>query len=319
MNSYVHATQPYNAPDALTAVNSTRINDLKTAYNGKGQYIKNLNADNITAGKIAAQYVHADVYNGTLVNATNIKAGMLDADHINTRTFTGENAIFDAEVYGGILTGAVVRTGSTGARAEMREDGYKFAAYNAQNKPTFYVDANGNVVMNSGSISSDVLSEASRNSNIVTWIGTAGKGGNMQFTDNLALQNDVTYFPITNNYYTSGKNGTLNVQYCAANGYLFQDEKSAVGAAAPAQKTLPADAAPTVYFVDASNTTKGAVIRMTIKYTTQALMVLLRLSQTQAVRKGGVRHTLTSTLITLQHALTWLRVRTLRVTSCVST
>ncbi|MBD6964763.1 fibronectin type III domain-containing protein [Vibrio parahaemolyticus] len=270
LNSYVHATQPYNAPDALTAVNSTRINDLKTAYNGKGQYIKNLNADNITAGKIAAQYVHADVYNGTLVNATNIKAGMLDADHINTRTFTGENAIFDAEVYGGILTGAVVRTGSTGARAEMREDGYKFAAYNAQNKPTFYVDANGNVVMNSGSISSDVLSEASRNSNIVTWIGTAGKGGNMQFTDNLALQNDVTYFPITNNYYTSGKNGTLNVQYCAANGYLFQDEKSAVGAAAPAQKTLPADAAPTVYFVDASNTTKGAVIRMTIKYTTQA-------------------------------------------------
>ncbi|HGS4896802.1 TPA: fibronectin type III domain-containing protein [Vibrio parahaemolyticus] len=270
LNSFVHATQPYNAPDALTAVNSTRINDLKTAYNGKGQYIKNLNADNITAGKIAAQYVHADVYNGTLVNATNIKAGMLDADHINTRTFTGENAIFDAEVYGGILTGAVVRTGSTGARAEMREDGYKFAAYNAQNKPTFYVDANGNVVMNSGSISSDVLSEASRNSNIVTWIGTAGKGGNMQFTDNLALQNDVTYFPITNNYYTSGKNGTLNVQYCAANGYLFQDEKSAVGAAAPAQKTLPADAAPTVYFVDASNTTKGAVIRMTIKYTTQA-------------------------------------------------
>ncbi|HCH1879156.1 fibronectin type III domain-containing protein [Vibrio parahaemolyticus] len=270
LNSYVHATQPYNAPDALTAVNSTRINDLKTAYNGKGQYIKNLNADNITAGKIAAQYVHADVYNGTLVNATNIKAGMLDADHINTRTFTGENAIFDAEVYGGILTGAVVRTGSTGARAEMREDGYKFAAYNAQNKPTFYVDANGNVVMNSGSISSDVLSEASRNSNIVTWIGTAGKGGNMQFTDNLALVNDVTYFPITNNYYTTGKNGTLNIQYCAANGYLFQDEKSAVGAAAPAQKTLPADAAPTVYFVDASNTTKGAVIRMTIKYTTQA-------------------------------------------------
>ncbi|EIA0796267.1 fibronectin type III domain-containing protein [Vibrio parahaemolyticus] len=270
LNSYVHATSPYNAPDALTAVNSTRINDLKTAYNGKGQYIKNLNADNITAGKIAAQYVHADVYNGTLVNATNIKAGMLDADHINTRTFTGENAIFDAEVYGGILTGAVVRTGSTGARAEMREDGYKFAAYNAQNKPTFYVDANGNVVMNSGSISSDVLSEASRNSNIVTWIGTAGKGGNMQFTDNLALQNDVTYFPITNNYYTTGKNGTLNIQYCAANGYLFQDEKSAVGAAAPAQKTLPADAAPTIYFVDASNTTKGAVIRMTIKYTTQA-------------------------------------------------
>ncbi|HAS8230620.1 TPA: fibronectin type III domain-containing protein [Vibrio vulnificus] len=270
LNSFVHATSPYNAPDALTAVNSTRINDLKTAYNGKGQYIKNLNADNITAGKIAAQYVHADVYNGTLVNATNIKAGMLDADHINTRTFTGENAIFDAEVYGGILTGAVVRTGSTGARAEMREDGYKFAAYNAQNKPTFYVDANGNVVMNSGSISSDVLSEASRNSNIVTWIGTAGKGGNMQFTDNLALQNDVTYFPITNNYYTTGKNGTLNIQYCAANGYLFQDEKSAVGAAAPAQKTLPADAAPTIYFVDASNTTKGAVIRMTIKYTTQA-------------------------------------------------
>ncbi|EOI1043209.1 fibronectin type III domain-containing protein [Vibrio parahaemolyticus] len=270
LNSYVHATSPYNAPDALTAVNSTRINDLKTAYNGKGQYIKNLNADNITAGKIAAQYVHADVYNGTLVNATNIKAGMLDADHINTRTFTGENAIFDAEVYGGVLTGAVVRTGSTGARAEMREDGYKFAAYNAQNKPTFYVDANGNVVMNSGSISSDVLSEASRNSNIVTWIGTAGKGGNMQFTDNLALVNDVTYFPITNNYYTTGKNGTLNIQYCAANGYLFQDEKSAVGAAAPAQKTLPADAAPTVYFVDASNTTKGAVIRMTIKYTTQA-------------------------------------------------
>ncbi len=270
LNSFAHATSPYNAPDALTAVNSTRINDLKTAYNGKGQYIKNLNADNITAGKIAAQYVHADVYNGTLVNATNIKAGMLDADHINTRTFTGENAIFDAEVYGGVLTGAVVRTGSTGARAEMREDGYKFAAYNAQNKPTFYVDANGNVVMNSGSISSDVLSEASRNSNIVTWIGTAGKGGNMQFTDNLALQNDVTYFPITNNYYTTGKNGTLNIQYCAANGYLFQDEKSAVGAAAPAQKTLPADAAPTIYFVDASNTTKGAVIRMTIKYTTQA-------------------------------------------------
>ncbi|EJG1908072.1 fibronectin type III domain-containing protein [Vibrio parahaemolyticus] len=270
LDSFVNATQPYNAPDALTAVNSTRINDLKTAYNGKGQYIKNLNADNITAGKIAAQYVHADVYNGTLVNATNIKAGMLDADHINTRTFTGENAIFDAEVYGGVLTGAVVRTGSTGARAEMREDGYKFAAYNAQNKPTFYVDANGNVVMNSGSISSDVLSEASRNSNIVTWIGTAGKGGNMQFTDNLALQNDVTYFPITNNYYTTGKNGTLNIQYCAANGYLFQDEKSAVGAAAPAQKTLPADAAPTIYFVDASNTTKGAVIRMTIKYTTQA-------------------------------------------------
>ncbi|HGF5129476.1 TPA: fibronectin type III domain-containing protein [Vibrio parahaemolyticus] len=236
----------------------------------QGGIIKNLNADNITAGKIAAQYVHADVYNGTLVNATNIKAGMLDADHINTRTFTGENAIFDAEVYGGVLTGAVVRTGSTGARAEMREDGYKFAAYNAQNKPTFYVDANGNVVMNSGSISSDVLSEASRNSNIVTWIGTAGKGGNMQFTDNLALQNDVTYFPITNNYYTTGKNGTLNIQYCAANGYLFQDEKSAVGAAAPAQKTLPADAAPTIYFVDASNTTKGAVIRMTIKYTTQA-------------------------------------------------
>ncbi|EPJ1916671.1 fibronectin type III domain-containing protein [Vibrio parahaemolyticus] len=270
LNSYVHATQPYNAPDALTAVNRDRLTNIKTAYNGQGQHIKNLNADNITAGKIAAQYVHADVYNGTLVNATNIKAGMLDADHINTRTFTGENAIFDAEVYGGILTGAVVRTGSTGARAEMREDGYKFAAYNAQNKPTFYVDANGNVVMNSGSISSNVLSEASRNSNIVTWIGTAGKGGNMQFTDNLVLQNDVTYFPITNNFYTTGKNGVLNVQYCAAQGYLFQDEKSAVGAAAPAQKTLPADAAPTVYFVDASNTTKGAVIRMTIKYTTQA-------------------------------------------------
>lgn len=270
LNSYVSSTQPYKAPAALTAVNTSRINDLKTAYNGKGQYIKNLNADNITAGKIAAQYVHADVYNGTLVNATNIKAGMLDADHINTRTFTGENAIFDAEVYGGVLTGAIVRTGSTGARAEMREDGYKFAAYNAQNKPTFYVDANGNVVMNSGSISSDVLSEASRNSNIVTWIGTAGRGGDVQFVDNLALVNDVTYFPITNNYYTTGKNGTLNVQYCAASGYLFQDEKSAVGAAAPAQRTLPADAAPTVYFVDASNTTKGAVMRMTIKYTTQA-------------------------------------------------
>ncbi len=270
LNSYVHATLPYNAPDALTAVNRDRLTNIKTAYNGQGQHIKNLNADNITAGKIAAQYVHADVYNGTLVNATNIKAGMLDADHINTRTFTGENAIFDAEVYGGILTGAVVRTGSTGARAEMREDGYKFAAYNAQNKPTFYVDANGNVVMNSGSINSNVLSEASRNSNIVTWIGTAGKGGNMQFTDNLVLQNDVTYFPITNNFYTTGKNGVLNVQYCAAQGYLFQDEKSAVGAAAPAQKTLPADAAPTIYFVDASNTTKGAVIRMTIKYTTQA-------------------------------------------------
>ncbi|MGO4225424.1 fibronectin type III domain-containing protein [Vibrio cholerae] len=270
LNSYVSSTQPYKAPAALTAVNTARINDLKTAYNGKGQYIKNLNADNITAGKIAAQYVHADVYNGTLVNATNIKVGMLDADHINTRTFTGENAIFDAEVYGGVLTGAIVRTGSTGARAEMREDGYKFAAYNAQNKPTFYVDANGNVVMNSGSISSDVLSEASRNSNIVTWIGTAGRGGDVQFVDNLALVNDVTYFPITNNYYTTGKNGTLNVQYCAASGYLFQDEKSAVGAAAPAQRTLPADAAPTVYFVDASNTTKGAVMRMTIKYTTQA-------------------------------------------------
>ncbi|EGR2258341.1 fibronectin type III domain-containing protein [Vibrio parahaemolyticus] len=269
LNSYVHATSPYNAPDALTAVNRDRLTNIKTAYNGQGQHIKNLNADNITAGKIAAQYVHADVYNGTLVNATNIKAGMLDADHINTRTFTGENAIFDAEVYGGILTGAVVRTGSTGARAEMREDGYKFAAYNAQNKPTFYVDANGNVVMNSGSISSNVLSEASRNSNIVTWIGTAGKGGNMQFTDNLVLQNDVTYFPITNNFYTTGKNGVLNVQYCAAQGYLFQDEKSAVGAAAPAQKTLPANAAPTVYFVDASNATKGSVIRMTIKYTTQ--------------------------------------------------
>ncbi|WP_274017763.1 fibronectin type III domain-containing protein [Vibrio parahaemolyticus] len=269
LNSFVHATSSYNAPDALSAVNRERLMNIKTAYNGQGQYIKNLNADNITAGKIAAQYVHADVYNGTLVNATNIKAGMLDADHINTRTFTGENAIFDAEVYGGVLTGAVVRTGSTGARAEMREDGYKFAAYNAQNKPTFYVDANGNVVMNSGSISSNVLSEASRNSNIVTWIGTAGKGGNMQFTDNLVLQNDVTYFPITNNFYTTGKNGVLNVQYCAAQGYLFQDEKSAVGAAAPAQKTLPANAAPTVYFVDASNATKGSVIRMTIKYTTQ--------------------------------------------------
>ena len=269
LNSYVHATSPYNAPDALTTVNKDRLTSIKTAYNGQGQYIKNLNADNISTGTLSAQRIEADVYNGTLVNATNIKAGMLDANHINTRTFTGENAIFDAEVYGGILTGAVVRTGSTGARAEMREDGYKFAAYNAQNKPTFYVDANGNVVMNSGSISSDVLSEASRNSNIVTWVGTAGKGGNMQFTDNLVLQNDVTYFPITNNYYTTGKNGVLNVQFCAANGYLFQDEKSAVGAAAPAQKTLAATAAPTVYFVDASNTTKGAVIRMTITYTTQ--------------------------------------------------
>ncbi|ENS1781828.1 fibronectin type III domain-containing protein [Vibrio parahaemolyticus] len=270
LNSYVHATSPYNAPDALTAVNRDRLTSIKTAYNGQGQYIKNLNADNISTGTLSAQRIEADVYNGTLVNATNIKAGMLDANHINTRTFSGENAIFDAEVYGGVLTGAVVRTGSTGARAEMREDGYKFAAYNAQNKPTFYVDANGNVVMNSGSISSDVLSEASRNSNIVTWIGTAGKGGNMQFTDNLVLQNDVTYFPITNNFYTTGKNGVLNVQFCAANGYLFQDEKSAVGAAAPAQKTLPANAAPTVYFVDASNTTKGSVMRMTITYTTQA-------------------------------------------------
>ncbi|EPO2258114.1 fibronectin type III domain-containing protein [Vibrio parahaemolyticus] len=270
LNSYVHATLPYNAPDALTTVNRDRLTSIKTAYNGQGQYIKNLNADNISTGTLSAQRIEADVYNGTLVNATNIKAGMLDANHINTRTFSGENAIFDAEVYGGVLTGAVVRTGSTGARAEMREDGYKFAAYNAQNKPTFYVDANGNVVMNSGSISSDVLSEASRNSNIVTWIGTAGKGGNMQFTDNLVLQNDVTYFPITNNFYTTGKNGVLNVQFCAANGYLFQDEKSAVGAAAPAQKTLPANAAPTVYFVDASNTTKGSVMRMTITYTTQA-------------------------------------------------
>ncbi|WP_340296276.1 fibronectin type III domain-containing protein [Vibrio parahaemolyticus] len=270
LNSYVHATSPYNAPDALTTVNRDRLTSIKTAYNGQGQYIKNLNADNISTGTLSAQRIEADVYNGTLVNATNIKAGMLDANHINTRTFSGENAIFDAEVYGGVLTGAVVRTGSTGARAEMREDGYKFAAYNAQNKPTFYVDANGNVVMNSGSISSDVLSEASRNSNIVTWIGTAGKGGNMQFTDNLVLQNDVTYFPITNNFYTTGKNGVLNVQFCAANGYLFQDEKSAVGAAAPAQKTLPANAAPTVYFVDASNTTKGSVMRMTITYTTQA-------------------------------------------------
>ncbi|EOG7618204.1 fibronectin type III domain-containing protein [Vibrio parahaemolyticus] len=270
LDSYVHATSPYNAPDALTAVNRDRLTSIKTAYNGQGQYIKNLNADNISTGTLSAQRIEADVYNGTLVNATNIRAGMLDANHINTRTFSGENAIFDAEVYGGVLTGAVVRTGSTGARAEMREDGYKFAAYNAQNKPTFYVDANGNVVMNSGSISSNVLSEASRNSNIVTWIGTAGKGGNMQFTDNLVLQNDVTYFPITNNFYTTGKNGVLNVQFCAANGYLFQDEKSAVGAAAPAQKTLPANAAPTVYFVDASNTTKGSVMRMTITYTTQA-------------------------------------------------
>lgn len=93
----------------------------------------------------------------------------------------------------------------------MCEDGYKFVVYNVQNKFMFYVDVNGNVVMNLGFISFDVLSEVSCNLNIVMWIGIVGRGGDVQFVDNLVLVNDVIYFLIINNYYMIGKNGMLNV------------------------------------------------------------------------------------------------------------
>lgn len=52
LNFYVSLMQLYKVLVVLMVVNIVCINDLKIVYNGKGQYIKNFNVDNIIAGKI---------------------------------------------------------------------------------------------------------------------------------------------------------------------------------------------------------------------------------------------------------------------------
>ncbi|NMT19119.1 hypothetical protein HKA99_32750, partial [Vibrio parahaemolyticus] len=78
VSSYSSSSDVY-APAPMSSPDLDALRDQMKTQNSLGQYIKNLNADNITAGKVSAQYVQADVYDGTLVNASNINVGQLNA------------------------------------------------------------------------------------------------------------------------------------------------------------------------------------------------------------------------------------------------
>ncbi|WP_285339663.1 fibronectin type III domain-containing protein [Vibrio parahaemolyticus] len=263
-SSDVYAPAPMSSPDLVA------LRDQMKTQNSLGQYIKNLNADNITAGKVSAQYVQADVYDGTLVNASNINVGQLNAKHINTETFTGTSALFGAEVQGGTITGAVVRTSSSGARAEMRETGYKFAAYDDNGNPTFYVENDGSVVMKAGRIESDVLDTIGSSSNIVSWVGETARGGEIKIDRSNIINNTVEYFPLPA-FITTGEVGLLTARLFSSEGLLIQNEQSANwGEPAPAQKTLASTDSPRIHLVNTSNGVLTDLGYMKISYTTQS-------------------------------------------------
>ncbi|WP_182019378.1 MULTISPECIES: fibronectin type III domain-containing protein [Vibrio harveyi group] len=269
VSSYSSSSDVY-APAPMSSPDLDALRDQMKTQNSLGQYIKNLNADNITAGKVSAQYVQADVYDGTLVNASNINVGQLNAKHINTETFTGTSALFGAEVQGGTITGAVVRTSSSGARAEMRETGYKFAAYDDNGNPTFYVENDGSVVMKAGRIESDVLDTIGSSSNIVSWVGETARGGEIKIDRSNIINNTVEYFPLPA-FITTGEVGLLTARLFSSEGLLIQNEQSANwGEPAPAQKTLASTDSPRIHLV---NTNDGVITDlgyMKISYTTQS-------------------------------------------------
>ncbi|MDF5565830.1 hypothetical protein P3713_27675, partial [Vibrio parahaemolyticus] len=167
--------------------------------------------------------------------------------HINTETFTGTSALFGAEVQGGTITGAVVRTSSSGARAEMRETGYKFAAYDDNGNPTFYVENDGSVVMKAGRIESDVLDTIGSSSNIVSWVGETARGGEIKIDRSNIINNTVEYFPLPA-FITTGEVGLLTARLFSSEGLLIQNEQSANwGEPAPAQKTLASTDSPRIH------------------------------------------------------------------------
>ncbi|ESW45023.1 fibronectin type III domain-containing protein [Vibrio alginolyticus] len=236
----------------------------------RGTSSQGVHGDFIVAQSISAQKVQADVYDGTLVNASNINVGQLNAKHINTETFTGTSALFGAEVQGGTITGAVVRTSSSGARAEMRETGYKFAAYDDNGNPTFYVENDGSVVMKAGRIESDVLDTIGSSSNIVSWVGETARGGEIKIDRSNIINNTVEYFPLPA-FITTGEVGLLTARLFSSEGLLIQNEQSANwGEPAPAQKTLASTDSPRIHLV---NTNDGVITDlgyMKISYTTQS-------------------------------------------------
>ncbi|ELA7187212.1 fibronectin type III domain-containing protein [Vibrio alginolyticus] len=236
----------------------------------RGTSSQGVHGDFIVAQSISAQKVQADVYDGTLVNASNINVGQLNAKHINTETFTGNSALFGAEVQGGTITGAVVRTSSSGARAEMRETGYKFAAYDDNGNPTFYVENDGSVVMKAGRIESDVLDTIGSSSNIVSWVGETARGGEIKIDRSNIINNTVEYFPLPA-FITTGEVGLLTARLFSSEGLLIQNEQSANwGEPAPAQKTLASTDSPRIHLV---NTNDGVITDlgyMKISYTTQS-------------------------------------------------
>ncbi len=269
VSSYSSSSDVY-APAPMSSPDLDALRDQMKTQNSLGQYIKNLNADNITAGKVSAQYVQADVYDGTLVNASNINVGQLNAKHINTETFTGTSALFGAEVQGGTITGAVVRTSSSGARAEMRETGYKFAAYDDNGNPTFYVENDGSVVMKAGRIESDVLDTIGSSSNIVSWVGETARGGEIKIDRSNIINNTVEYFPLPA-FITTGEVGLLTARLFSSEGLLIQNEQSANwGEPAPAQKTLASTDSPRIHLVNTSNGVLTDLGYMKISYTTQS-------------------------------------------------
>ncbi|HCE2943959.1 TPA: fibronectin type III domain-containing protein [Vibrio parahaemolyticus] len=269
VSSYSSSSDVY-APAPMSSPDLDALRDQMKTQNSLGQYIKNLNADNITAGKVSAQYVQADVYDGTLVNASNINVGQLNAKHINTETFTGTSALFGAEVQGGTITGAVVRTSSSGARAEMRETGYKFAAYDDNGNPTFYVENDGSVVMKAGRIESDVLDTIGSSSNIVSWVGETARGGEIKIDRSNIINNTVEYFPLPA-FITTGEVGLLTARLFSSEGLLIQNEQSANwGEPAPAQKTLASTDSPRIHLVNTNNGVLTDLGYMKISYTTQS-------------------------------------------------
>ncbi|WP_430468992.1 fibronectin type III domain-containing protein [Vibrio alginolyticus] len=269
VSSYSSSSDVY-APAPMSSPDLDALRDQMKTQNSLGQYIKNLNADNITAGKVSAQYVQADVYDGTLVNASNINVGQLNAKHINTETFTGTSALFGAEVQGGTITGAVVRTSSSGARAEMRETGYKFAAYDDNGNPTFYVENDGSVVMKAGRIESDVLDTIGSSSNIVSWVGETARGGEIKIDRSNIINNTVEYLPLPA-FITTGEVGLLTARLFSSEGLLIQNEQSANwGEPAPAQKTLASTDSPRIHLVNTNNGVLTDLGYMKISYTTQS-------------------------------------------------
>ncbi|EMY6777579.1 fibronectin type III domain-containing protein [Vibrio alginolyticus] len=236
----------------------------------RGTSSQGVHGDFIVAQSISAQKVQADVYDGTLVNASNINVGQLNAKHINTETFTGTSALFGAEVQGGTITGAVVRTSSSGARAEMRETGYKFAAYDDNGNPTFYVENDGSVVMKAGRIESDVLDTIGSSSNIVSWVGETARGGEIKIDRSNIINNTVEYFPLPA-FITTGEVGLLTARLFSSEGLLIQNEQSANwGEPAPAQKTLASTDSPRIHLVNTSNGVLTDLGYMKISYTTQS-------------------------------------------------